>query len=75
MIVEPLSTELFSVHGVTSSRIGIFDLWREERNDGLGKEFSQSVIITGTTVVETTISQTSLLFAPLSRWDAIAVFL
>lgn len=42
--MEPMPTELFSVHGVTSTLISILGLWREERNNGLGrhkKEFSQ----------------------------------
>lgn len=42
--MEPMSTELFSVHGVTSTLIIILSLWGEERNDGLGrykKEVSQ----------------------------------
>lgn len=34
--MEPMSTELFSVRGVTSP-ISILGLWREERNDGLGR--------------------------------------
>lgn len=57
--MEPMSTEPLSALGVTSSQISIFDLWKEERNDGLGKELSQSEI-TGGNVVETTIRQISL---------------